>query len=47
MTVIDFRQHQLGQTADFPPLLTFLVFDLYKLDVPQIEYQIMWHNFIF
>ena len=46
MTVIDCRQHQLGQTANIPPLLTFLVFELYKLDVPQIKYQIMRHNFI-
>ena len=28
MTVIDCRQHQLGEMEDFPPLLTFLVFDL-------------------
>ena len=27
-TVIDCRQNQLGQMADFPPLLTFLTFDL-------------------
>ena len=27
-TVIDCRQNQLGQMADFPPLLTFLIFDL-------------------
>ena len=26
--VVDCRQHQLGRMADFPPLLTFLVFDL-------------------
>ena len=27
-TIIDCRQHQFGQMADFPPLLTFLVFDI-------------------
>ena len=27
-TVIDCQQNQLGQMADFPPLLTFLIFDL-------------------
>ena len=40
-TVIDCRQKQLGQMADFPPLLTFLIFDLLKLDVPQIKSQTM------
>ena len=45
-TVIDCWQHQLGQMADFPSPLTFLVFELYKLDVPQIKYQIMRHNSI-
>ena len=42
-TVIDCWQHRLGQTADFSPLLTFLVFDLYKLNVPQIKSQTMRH----
>ena len=27
-TVIDYRQNQLGQMADIPPILTFLIFDL-------------------
>ena len=27
-TVIDCRQNQLGQMADFSPLLTFWIFDL-------------------
>ena len=27
-TVIDCRQNQLGQMADCPPVLTFLIFDL-------------------
>ena len=27
-TVLDRQQNQLGQVADFPPLLTFLIFDL-------------------
>ena len=27
-TVIERRQHQLGRMADFPPLVTFSVFDL-------------------
>ena len=29
-TVIDCGQNQLGQMADFPLLLTILVFDLYR-----------------
>ena len=33
MTVIDCWQNQLGQMADFLPLLTFLIFDLWKLGV--------------
>ena len=36
-TVIDCRQNQLGKMADFPSLLTFLIFDLKKLDVPEFE----------
>ena len=38
------RQNQLGQMADFPPRLTFLVFDLQKLDVPQTNSQTMGHT---
>jgi hypothetical protein len=45
-TIIDCRQHQLGQMADFPPLLKFLVFDLYKLDVPQIKSWTMRHTLL-
>ena len=33
-TVIDCRQNQLGQMADFPPLLTFYIFDSKQLDAP-------------
>ena len=29
--------------ADFPPLLTLLVFDLLRLDPPQIKYQTLQH----
>ena len=43
-TVIDCRQNQLGQMADFPSLLTILVFDLYKQETPQIKYQTMRHT---
>ena len=35
--------------ADFPPLLTFLIFDFKKLDVPQIKSQTTRHavmNFV-
>ena len=43
-TVIDYWPNQLGQMADIPPLLTFKFFDLYKLDLPQIKSQTMWHT---
>ena len=39
-TVIECRQHQLGQMADIPPLLTF---NNFWLDVPQIKYHTMQH----
>ena len=38
-SVIDCWQHQLGKMADFPPLLTILVFDLLKFDATQIKSQ--------
>ena len=40
-TVIDCQQNQLGQIADFPPLLTIL---LLKFDVPQIKSPTMRHT---
>ena len=43
-TVIDCRQNQLDQMADFPPILTFLIFDLQKLEVPQIKLHMMQHT---
>ena len=43
-TVIDCWQHQFGQMADFPPLLTILVFDLKKPDATQIKSQTMRHT---
>ena len=39
-TVIKRRQQQLGEMADFPPLLTFSVFDA----LPQIKSQAMRHT---
>ena len=39
--VINCRQHQLGQMADFPPLLTFLFSEEKTLDVPQMKSQTM------
>ena len=42
-TVIKRRQHQLGRMADFPPAVTFSVFDLNNLEVPQIKSQTMRH----
>ena len=42
-TVIDCWQNQLGQMADFPPLLFILVFDLLRLDAPQIKSQTLRH----
>ena len=41
--VIERRQHQLGRMADFPPPVTFSVFDLLKHEVPQIKSQTMRH----
>ena len=35
-TVMDCWQSQLGEMADFSPLLTFCIFDLKTLDVPQM-----------
>ena len=43
MTVEDCWQNQLGQMADFPLLLTFIIFDLY---VPQIKSQTMQNTFV-
>ena len=34
-TVVERRQHQLGRMADFPPPVTFSVFDLSNHEVPQ------------
>ena len=33
-TVIDRRQHKIGQMADFPPILASLIFDFYKQETP-------------
>ena len=39
-TVIDCQQNQLGQMADFPPHLTFLIFDLsYIFEIIIIQQQ--------
>jgi hypothetical protein len=35
--VIDCWQHQLSQMADFPPLLTSLVFDLTLVTQPMLQ----------
>ena len=43
-TVIDRRQHKMGQMADFPPLLASSIIDLYKHDTTQIKSQTMWHT---
>ena len=42
-TVIERRQHQLGRMADFPPPVSFSVFDLENHEVPQIKSQTMRH----
>ena len=41
-TAIDCRQ--FSQMASFSPLLTFLIFDLQKLDLPQIKSQTKGHT---
>ena len=42
-SVIERRQYQLGRMADFPPLVTFSVFELYNHEVPQIKSHTMRH----
>ena len=46
LTVIDCWQNQLGQMADFPPVLTFFNFLTYKnlMYIPQIKFQTMRHT---
>ena len=43
-TVIDRRQHKMGQMAYFPPLLASSIFDLYKQETLQIKSQTMRHT---
>ena len=43
-TVIGSWQHKMGKMADFPPVLTSSIFDLYKQETPQIESQTMRHT---
>ena len=43
-TILESRQHKMGQMADFPPLLASSIFDLYKHKSPQIKSQIMRHT---
>ena len=38
-TVIDRWQHKMGQMADFSPLFTSSIFDLYKHETPKIKSQ--------
>ena len=40
-TVKDRQQHKKGQMADFPPLLSSSIIDLYKHDTPQTRSQTM------
>ena len=42
-TVIERRQQQLGQMADFLPSVTFSVFDLKNYEALQIKFQTMRH----
>ena len=42
--VKDCWQHQLGQMSEIPSLCSILVFDLSKLDAPQIISQTMGHT---
>ena len=43
-TVVDSRQHKIGQMANILPLLSSSVFDLQKQVVPEIKSQIMRHT---
>ena len=43
-SVIDRRQHKMGQMANIPPLLASSIFDLYKHETPQIKSQTMRHT---
>ena len=45
-TVIDCRLNQLGQMADFPPVLFFFKILTYKnlMYIPQINFQTMRHT---
>jgi hypothetical protein len=43
-TVIECRQHLLGQMADFLSFITFSVSDLKRHNVPQIKCQTMRHT---
>ena len=44
-TVIDSRQHKMGQMADFPPRVASSVFTFKNMKyVPQIKSQTMWHT---
>ena len=45
-TVVDRRQHKMGQMADYPPLLASLIFDLYKQETPKIKSQAMRHTLV-
>ena len=43
-TIIESRQHKMGQMADFPLLFASSVFHSQKHDVPQIESPTMRHR---
>ena len=45
-TVVDRRQHEMGQMTEIPPLLASLIFDLYKQETPKIKSQAMQHTLI-
>ena len=43
-TVIDRRQHKMGQMAGFPPLIASSILDLYKQETPTIKSQTIQHT---
>ena len=46
ITVINSRQHKIGQMADFPPLVAYSFFKFQEHEVPQIESETMQNTLI-
>ena len=46
ITVINSRQHKIGQMADIPPLVAYSFFKFQEHEVPQIESETMQNTLI-